>query len=105
MDMSVDSTFTIGGGDGRVVKLLQNSTVVAAVDLSGATASNTFYNTSADINTSNNISSYTGTTRNFSDYGYITSPATKYSSTPKTYSFTDNNPTQGFVIQHNQATF
>jgi len=101
---SVDGTYTIGDGDGQIIILKQNGTPVYGYDggNSGTISLNSLGTPPA---TTPAISSYSGITRNFSDYGFVTSPSLKYATTPKTYSFTDTNPANGYVIQHNQSTF
>lgn len=103
-DMTFTGNFTVGDGDGAVVKLLRNGTVVAAADEAGGTSWN-FSTGNVDIDTSLALSSYTGLNWAWQAYGQVVSPAVKYSSTHKDYSASDNNPTQGFVWQHSFATF
>lgn len=96
--------FTAGDGDGRIVLLYKNSTLIAGFDIGNATTFSGL-DTQAAPAVTPAISSYVGITRNFFTYGRITSPTTKYSSTHKDYSFTDSNPVDGYVIHQQWSGF
>jgi hypothetical protein len=98
-----DTLSSTGDGDGRVILLYKNSSLVGGVDIgSGNSFSGLEGNTPPAITPA--ISSYTGILRNFADYGYISSPFVKFSGTPATYSFTDDN-TAPYMIAHTQSSF
>ncbi len=101
--MYFTGTLTPGSGNGAIVKLLQNGTVVAYADIGGGSTWN-ISTPNGDISTSTSLSGYTGIFRQFNAYGFVTSPTTKYSLFNTAYTFTDNNPLGGYVIQHNWST-
>lgn len=112
-DNSDTSNFTwgidinAGTGDGRVILISTDggATYPYGADIGGGTHfdDDCTYPSSPDV--THSLGSYSGTTRNYSAYGVVSVPATKYSSTHNDYSFTDNNPTEGYIIVHSLATF
>lgn len=106
-NFNVSADVNPGTGSGRIWLVSRDggSTYPCGQDIGGGTSFDDDGSCPTAPNVSNTLGSYSGTLRNYSNYGFITNPSIKYSSSPKTYSFTDNNPTEGYIIEHNQSTF
>lgn len=101
--IAINGSFNAGDGDGYVIQIYNTSGFQGSIDIGASTSFTT--DTITTVPVTPPISSYTGMTWNWSDYGYVTSPATKYSSVPKSYTNTDTNPSEGFIWFHQQSTF
>jgi len=95
-----DIILNAGTGQGRIITVSVNGGPIVGVDMGGATTITDYGTWGAAPNTSHLISSYAGYQRYFSAYGFVTSPSTKYSATHNDQSFIDNNPVDGYVINH-----
>lgn len=102
--LSFSGSMTPGNGDGRVVLLYKNGGLTGGLDIGNAASYSVLENQSPP-SVSPAISSYSGILRNMSLYGYVTSPALKYSSTHNDYSVTDNNPVGGYMWLHSWSGF
>lgn len=104
-NFSVGGSVTPGDGDGLYVVILKNGSAVGFQDIGNSPSFSSLDDSSGPPPSFPYIGSYSGLTRNYSAYGVIATPSTKYSATPGTYSFTDNNPGQGYIIQHSFSTY
>ncbi len=96
---SISGNITIGDESGNVVIVYQNGNAVSGTD-NGVSASYSISGPDSVPAITPDITSYTGVTRTFRAYGFVTSPTTKYSGTYNSQSFTDTNPSGGYMMQH-----